>query len=353
MVHHTEGETMEIGVGLDERLRLSYPESREAVRQAAALGFTSAWTPGGVTSRDAFHTCVQWSQSAERPISTGISVVPAPVWTPASLASQAATAGELTEGRFILGIGTGGVYGEEFRGKFDLPNRPVVALMRDYLTILRGLLAGEEVSYAGKALALRGVKLGFKPRRVPLYLASMGPQMLHLAGQLADGALPNWSSPELIAWCRERLVEGAQRVGRDPSEVRLVQYIRVCVDEDVDAARRALGEQILGYALARPGASRDTGYRAHFTRMGFDEVLTDLEARREKGTPVAELLGLLPDHLMLKVGYFGRPEGAAQAVRRLAEGLDAAVVRVITTQPGLERVMRTIDACRPDLVRVA
>jgi hypothetical protein len=66
-------------------------------------------------------------------------------------------------------------------------------------------------------------------------------------------------------------------------------YIWVCVDDDVAAARQALGQQVLGYALGRPGIPADAGYRGLFAQMGFDEVLRDLEARRDRGAAMTAL----------------------------------------------------------------
>src|SRR6266540_5976113 len=144
---------MDIGIGLDARLGLSEQELKTLVREAAQLGYTSAWTPASGVGRDAFHTCAGWhAASAEVTpggITTGISVVPAPVWTAPTLASQAGTVGELTGGRFILGIGTGGIYSAEFRRSFGLPAWPPVAMMRDYVTTIRRLLAGDTLAYDG------------------------------------------------------------------------------------------------------------------------------------------------------------------------------------------------------------
>ena len=348
---------MEIGIGLDHGLRLSYAEQREVVREAAALGYASAWTPAGGTARDAFQICAQWSSAgAEAPsdgLATGISVVPAPVWSVPALAATAGTVGELTGGRFILGIGTGGIYSEEFRRSFGLPAYPPVAMMRDYLVTLRRLLAGETVDYEGPVVTLRGIQLAFRPPRVPVYLGALGPQMLRLAGEAADGAALNWCTPAQIAWSRQRVAEGARRAGRDPAVVRIAEYIRVCVDEDEDVARRAFARAVLGYALARPGASQAHGYRAHFGRMGFDAALSELEARRDAGAAEAELVEHFPPELLRLVGYFGPPTGAAAVFRRLAEGLDTAIVRVVPARPGVAAVRAVMHACRPELVRAA
>jgi alkanesulfonate monooxygenase SsuD/methylene tetrahydromethanopterin reductase-like flavin-dependent oxidoreductase (luciferase family) len=195
---------------------------------------------------------------------------------------------------------------------------------------------------------LREVQLGIKAPAVPVYLAAMGPQMLRLSGECADGVTPNWCSPEQIAWLRQHVAEGARRAGREPAEIPLALYIRVCVDDDEYAARRAFAAQVLGYAMARPGQPKDVGYRAHFGRMGFEEVLTALEARRDAGASVSDLVDEVPTELLLQVGYFGRAEGAAQAMRRLSQGLDEAMVRLISVRSGdLEACRKAIQACQP------
>ncbi len=344
---------MDIGIGLDHSLRLGFPEQRTLIHEAVELGYTSAWTPAAAVSRDAFHICAQWSAAAGPPgggFTTGISVVPAPMWTAPTLAMQAGTVGELTGGRFILGIGSGSIDNPAVRASFGLTGYPVISGMRDYLITLRGLLAGEAVDHDGKAVTLHGVQLGFRPPRVPVYLAALGPQMLRLAGEASDGALLNWCAPEQIAWSRERVAEGARRAGRDPGEVQIVEYIRICVDEDEDVARRALARATIGYATARPGVSKDRGYRGHFARMGFDDALTELEARRDRGASEDELVEAFPTDLLLRAGYFGKPAGAASAFDALARGLDVAIVRVVPARSGIDAVRAVMQACRPALV---
>jgi alkanesulfonate monooxygenase SsuD/methylene tetrahydromethanopterin reductase-like flavin-dependent oxidoreductase (luciferase family) len=346
---------MQIGIGLDQSLRLSFPQQRELITEAVQLGYEAAWTPAGL-AQDAFHVCAQWSAAADAAgggLDTGISVLPVGIWTAPALAATAGTVGVLTGGRFVLGIGTGGIYTPAYRNSFNLPAYPAIAFMRDYLITLHRLLAGETVTYEGTAVTLRGVAIGFKPPRVPVYLGALGPQMLRLAGSHADGAALNWCTPEQIAWSREQIVAGAERAGRDPAEVRVVEYIRVCVDDDADAARGAFTRAVMGYALARPGASKSAGYRGHFARMGFDQALTELEERRERGAPDDDLIEAFPRDLLGQVGYHGPAAGAAAAFRRLAEGLDVAVVRVVPARPGVDPVAAVMRACAPELVRAA
>lgn len=332
---------------MDPTLRLSWEEQREVAREAVRLGYESAWTPSGATSRDALHVCAQWSLATEQKLGTGISVVPVAHWTVPQLAASAGTAGELSGGKFALGIGTGGAYTEGGMRAYGMSALPPISLMRDWTVTLRGLLAGERVDYEGKTVTLKGVQLGFTPPRVPVYIGALGPQMLRLSGEVSDGAALNWCSPEQIAWSRRRVAEGAKKAGRDPAEVKVVEYIRVCVDEDVELARRTLAKATLGYAMARPGARKDQGYRAHFARMGFDEALTELESKRERGEKDDALAEAFPKELLSRTSVLATPKDAAREFRRLAEGLDVAIVRIVPARSGVQHVLDVMRACAP------
>ncbi|MGI8551507.1 MAG: LLM class flavin-dependent oxidoreductase [Dehalococcoidia bacterium] len=346
---------MEIGIGLDSSLGLHFEQQRELARQAVMLGYRSAWTPAGGTTPDSFHVCSQWSAATQDLVlgglKTGISVLPVPLYSAAALAATAATLADLTDGRFTLGIGSGSIYSASYRRSFGLPDYQPLSMMRDYLLVLHRLLVGETVDYEGPAITLHGARLtGFDKLSVPLYLGALGPQMLRLAGEAADGVALNWCTPEQIAWSRRRINEGAQRAGRDSSSVAVMEYIRICIDDDEDAARKAFARAVMGYALARPGASKQHGYRAHFGRMGFDAELTKLESRREAGAADAEIADAFPAELLRLVGYFGPAGRAAAAFKRLAEGLDIAVVRVVPARKGIEAVSAVMEACRPELI---
>ena len=341
---------MEIGVGLDRSLGLSWEQYRELARYAARLGYESVWTNAGI-DRDSMHICAQWSVASADVvpggIGTGISVIPVGYWTAPALASCAATVGEISGGKFVLGIGSGAIHNPAFRKSLALPDLGAIGAMREYLTTVRALLAGQTVEHEGKAVNLHGISIGFTPPKVPVALGALGPQMLKLAGTHSDGAALNWCDAQRVAEYREIVHAGARSVGRDPSEVAIIEYIRICVDDDIDAARRAYVKSLMGYAMARPGVSKELGYRGHFARMGFDAQLTELEERRDRGASEAELVDAFPVDLALQVGYFGPAAGAAAAFRRLAEGLDTAIVRVVAARPGQEAITAVMEACQP------
>lgn len=346
---------MEIGVGLDASLGLSFSGQIEASQEAARLGYTSIWTPEG-TGQDSFQLCAQrWAASREvvpEGLTTGIAVSPVMYRTPVAFAMSGGTLSQLTGGRFLMGIGSGGAYRPRSRQSLGLPRLSALSMMRDYLTTVRSLVAGEEANYQGEVVTLRGIKLDISPApRTPVYLGALGPEMLRLAGELADGVCLNWCTPEQIAWSRERIAEGAARVNRDPSEVKMVEYIRVCVDDDPDTARRAYARATMGYALGQQVPTereRRLGYRGHFERMGYVEELAALDRMRKEGASRDDVADAFPTDLLRSVGYYGPAEGAAEAFAGLSQGLDVAIVRVVAARPDTDSVLAVMRACQPN-----
>lgn len=288
---------MQIGVGIDQRLGLTTAQLRDLAPAARALGYQSIWTNASL-DYDPVVLCASWHATSG--LATGISVVPIARNPAAVLGLAARTAHEVTGGAFTLGIGAGGI-----------TEKPIAAV-RAYLADVRTVAPD-----------------------VSMIVGALGPQMLRLAGREAQGAALNWCTPEQVAWSRERAGPNAT----------MVDYVRVCVDEDVPAARLALAEQILAYALlVRPrgrgpglasGASVGaSGYRTHFERMGFAEELAFLSSRRAAGASDAELARVMPERLLETFGYAGRGDGAQEWFARMSRGLDVAIVRILTPRPG-------------------
>ena len=302
---------MQIGLGIDSRFALPPEGHRRVAREAAKLGYTSLWTPIG-TDREPFDVCALWHEASG--LATGIAVVPLSGWRLDTLAGVARETFERCGGRFTLGLGSGRTTIGPIR------------LMRDAAATLRR-----------------------DAPEMPLYLGALGPQMLRLAGERYDAAALNWCTAEHVAWSRTEVASGARRAGRDPSAIALHEYIRVCVDDDVAGARAAFAKMVMTYALARPGADKTKGYRAHFARMGFAEALTNLERRREAGADDDELASRFPDELLRRVGYWGASDGARDVFMRLARGLDTAVVRLVPAGSNDEAaVRRAMEAGAPN-----
>src|SRR5439155_18460788 len=132
-IRNQEINGMEIGVGLDTSLGLSFEDEAELSRQAAHMGYQSIWTPAG-TYADPFLTCaLRWKASSEVTaggLSTGISVAAAGLQTPLGFALSAGTMSKLTGGRFILGLGTGGADQPGYRETYGIREASSLRLMR-------------------------------------------------------------------------------------------------------------------------------------------------------------------------------------------------------------------------------
>jgi len=339
---------MEIGIGLDGTLQLSYEEQAQLSAEAAQLGYKQVWTPEG-SGEDSFQLCaLRWAATRDvvpGGLTTGIGVSPVALRTPIGFAMSAGTLSKMSGGRFILGVGSGQADVPNYRRTWNMRGASALGLMRDYLTTIRALLRGETVDYEGPSVSLHGGRLGIEPPpRTPVYLGALGPKMLALGGELADGICLNWSSADTVATSHAVVADAAHAAGRDPSEVTMMEYIRVCVDDDERLARRAFTRSMMGYALGQLDAP-PRSYRAHFERMGFADDLRRLDDMRRRKAPQEEIVDAFPEAMLRKVGYYGKAAGAAAALKSVARGLDVAIVRVVGAKPGMESARATVQAC--------
>jgi len=337
---------VEIDVGLDGT-GLGYDDEMQIAAQAARQGYGRMWI-GSIG--DPFQACaLRWSASrAAVPggIGTAIGVVPIGEQTPASLARSAAALSRLTGGRFILGLGSGAVHEPAYRRTWGVAESSALALTRAYLETVRGLLAGQAVTYHGSGISYDGARLGGEPAGTPVYLGAGGPEMARLGGELADGVYLSWCTPGSVQATRERMNEGSARAGRDPAEVRLAASARVCIDDDVAAAKRALARALLPYVLGW-GGPPPAHNRANFDRMGFGAEIAELYQLNSRGLSRADIVEAFPERMLRGLGYFGPADGAAEAVRQQVPGADIAVVRVVPSGAGVTPIRSVIMACSP------
>jgi len=340
---------LDIDVGLDTH-QLPYSEQRELHRAAARLGFGRIWTTAG---QDPFLVCaLRWSDTLDivpGGIGTGIGVATVDSRTPLTFASSAAMLTNRTGGHFVLGIGSGSIYSDDFRMTWGIRDKPL-AKVRAYLQIVRAFLAGEGVTYHSYDLDYDGARLAGTPTPTPIYLGALGPEMLRLAGELADGVVLSWCTAERMEWARARLAEGAARINRDPAEVKVASNVRVSVGDDVAAARRALAGAMYSYVVPAAGAIHAQVYRPHMERAGFSRGFEALDGLVERGLTRERVLEEFPEELLQGFGYYGPAAGAAEAVRRHAGSADTAIVRVVPARGGAAGAMGVMEACAPALV---
>jgi alkanesulfonate monooxygenase SsuD/methylene tetrahydromethanopterin reductase-like flavin-dependent oxidoreductase (luciferase family) len=324
-----------VEIGLSIPRTLPYAQQAELATEAARLGFdyvTTNETPG---QTDAFQVCLlRWL--ATRDVVPGgmtnvISVVPAGMRNPVGLAMSAMTLSQISGGKIIVGLGTGRAYREAYRRMWGIPHRSMLRLMRDTLTATRALTRGETVTYDSLHFQLDGARVHVQAPPPPLFLAALGPEMVKLGGELADGLALNACPPAYLPTVRAQVADGAARAGRAPSGVKLMQVVRLVIDDDVMAARRTLVRGLMsGAPIQEPGPRGEPlGYRAHYLNQGFTREVADVDAQRARGLSDLEQLDHYPEPLVR--GYYGRADGAVAAFQRLAAGLDMATLNIGTT----------------------
>ncbi|HBU76455.1 MAG TPA: LLM class F420-dependent oxidoreductase [Acidimicrobiaceae bacterium] len=203
-----------------------------SLREAAEQGFPSYWMPQ-IFGMDAL-TAIAVAAKNVPNIRVGTSVIPTYPRHPMVLAQQALTTQSVIGGRLELGIGLShqpvveGMWGISF----DKPVRH----MSDYLSILTPLLNDRRVSYKGESITGRGEITPPPADAPPVLVAALGPQMLRLAGRLADGTITWMTGPETIRTLTAPTIsEAAEEAGRLAPQVAM--GLPVCVTNDVEAAR--------------------------------------------------------------------------------------------------------------------
>jgi 5,10-methylenetetrahydromethanopterin reductase len=203
-----------------------------SLREAAEQGFPSFWMPQ-IFGMDAL-TAIAVAAKNVPNIKVGTSVIPTYPRHPMVLAQQALTTQSVIGGRLQLGIGLShqpvveGMWGISF----DKPVRH----MSDYLSILTPLLQDRRVSFSGESLTGRGEITPPPADAPPVLVAALGPQMLRLAGRVADGTITWMTGPETIRSLTAPTINtAAQEAGRPAPQV--LMGLPVCVTDNVEAAR--------------------------------------------------------------------------------------------------------------------
>src|SRR5690348_993461 len=185
-------------------MRGSGADDLTLVREAERLGYSVVWAAEAYGS-DAV-SVLAYLAGKTAAIDLGSAILQIPARTPTMAAMTAATLDTLSGGRFRLGLGISGPQvSEGWHGvRFGKP----LQRTREYLEIVRLAVAGERVAHDGQFYPLplpdgpgKPLKLSFTParKRIPTYLAAVGPKNLELAGELADGWLAVFLAPEYAA----------------------------------------------------------------------------------------------------------------------------------------------------------
>ncbi|NKX91871.1 LLM class F420-dependent oxidoreductase [Sanguibacter hominis ATCC BAA-789] len=336
------------------------PGVAEAVRMADTLGLDSVWTAEAYGS-DAFTPLAWWGAATSR-VRLGTAVAQMYARTPTATAMAALTLDHLSGGRAVLGLGASGP--QVVEGWYGQPFRRPLARTREFVDIVRQVIARERVQYDGQFFRLplpepgpdagpdaptglgRALHSTVRPLRpaIPIHLAAEGPKNVALAGEIADGWLPLFYAPRLDAELRGPLEEGLDRrsAARSPRETfEVCATVPIVVRDDVEEA----ADQVRPFLALYIGGMGAKGANFHLeavARLGYREVCDDVQ-RLYLGGLRAEAAAAIPLELVRDVALVGTlPQVAAgmaawesTAVTTMLFQADEQTLRALASAPGL------------------
>ncbi len=309
-------------------LGLTAEQQLEIVREAEAAGFHSVWAAEAYGSDTA--TVLAWLAANTERIKVGSAIFQMPARTPAMTAMTAATIDNISDGRMLLGIGSSGPQVAE--GWHGQPFARQLQRTREYVAIVRKALAREKLEFDGEIYTLpipdgpgKALKLTIGPvqERIPIYIAAIGPKNTQLTGEIADGWLPTFFSPENVGEFRGLLEEGAQRSGNGKAiddSFDIAPTVNVAIDDDVDRAHDSM-RPILALYVGGMGSREKNFYNALVQRYGFEDAAKEVQDLYLDGKK-EEAAAALPGELIDRVSLCGPKERVAE---RLAVYREAGV----------------------------
>lgn len=303
---------------------------------AEELGYDTVGLPQ-IAARDPMTTLASVARQTSR-IRLGTGIVP--IWTrsPIAMAQEAAVIQELSEGRFLMGLGVGHqMLVESWHGQ--KMTKPVEA-MRDYLTIMKGALSEGYVDHQGEVFSASFAFMGYQPSKVPIYIAALGPKMAQLAGELADGVVLWLSSPHHIEdVVIPNIKIGAERAGRSIDDIEIFGCLFAAPSPNRSAARDAVRQQLLTY-LQLPF------YRAVMDSSGYSADLDEFDRNLLAGN-VVEALASLSDALIDEIAATGNADQIAETLHGfVSAGCTMPGVGIVGGYDGYEGVKEGLASIR-------
>ncbi len=344
---------MKISIGIaGNGPTLSWADTISYVEEAEGLGVDYAWS-AEAWIRDAVAPLAFLAARTER-IQLGTGIMTVGARTPGMVAMTATTLAEISDGRFILGLGASGP--QVIEGVHGIPYPGQLERIRETAEIVRIGMTGEPLHYEGSHYALpRPGGAARRPLRVgvpggidvPIYLGAMSPAGLRLAGEIADGWIGHHFIPEAAEAYLGPLREGAGKAGRELADLELQAGGWVEFGDDLDAlveSRRAY----LAFSLGGMGSARKNFYNDVYVRAGFPDEAKEVQrlwlaGERDKAT------ALVPDEMVLQSQLIGPESRFRERIARYRDlGID--VLRVSPAGKDLTESLETLGRA-VDLVR--
>lgn len=299
----------------------NWPETVDFVTEAEKLGLDVCWVAEA------------WGSEAPSPLGylaartdrllLGSGIIQLGTRTPMAIARAAITLSQISQGRFVLGLGPSGP--QVIEGLHGVPFSRPLSRMRETVEIVRKAMSGEKLSHDGREFQIPLPGGDAKPMRlsmraehdIPIYLATLSPKMLQLTGEIADGWLGTSFVPEGAKEAYfDHLDAGLATAGRSRADLDICQGAEVAFVEDEEALRATVAgrKKELAFSLGGMGSAGKNFYNDAYSRQGWAEVAAEVRERWQAGDRQGAA-GLVTDEMVLGTTLIGTEDMVRERLR--------------------------------------
>jgi len=270
---------------------------REIARSAEDLGFSSFWTVEA-TGTDAFTLLGSVSAVAPR-LDLGTGIIPIQLRAPTLTAMTATTLQALSPDQNVwLGLGVSAPAILKQHG--ESPVQRPIKMMREYVALLRECLSGETVTFEGDFWQVKRFRLAMRvgEAKPKIVMAALNPQMLKLAGEIADGVLLNYLPASHVATSVAKIREGGN--------AKIFAYVHAAVG-DLAVSAKSARKDLFNYAMA-------DSYANMFKQAGFSDEIEDIRARHAARDREGALAAI-SERMIQAIDFIGSEAGVTDFVK--------------------------------------
>lgn len=304
------------------------------IRWAEDNGYEDAWFSDG-GAPDSLTMVAAMAAHCQR-LRIGVAVTPVFTRTPAVLAATANVLGQLLPGRFVMGLGASSQ--NMMDGWHGVPLEKPVTRVRETTQIVKSMLAGEKSDFDLTTLHSKGYRQMPLEQPVPVYMAALRAKMIEAAAETADGVIFNLWPREALPKMIDHVRIGAERAGKDPAEVEVVNRAMVLVTDDKEAAVERFKANFAPY-YATPV------YNCFLAWAGYEDVAQQIAegwAAKDRN----KTTGAIDDKLAHEIGIIGTADECRERIRWAGEtGIHTHIIAPLSADPA--EIQRTFDAFTP------
>jgi F420-dependent oxidoreductase-like protein len=321
---------MKISISIGAYNRVDVLGMVDYIQQAEALGVAYAWS-AEAWGHDAVTTLGYLAAKTEK-IILGTGIMQISARAPSMTAMTALSLANLSNDRFILGLGVSGP--QVVEGLQGVPYKYPLGRLKETVEIIRMGFRGEKIRYEGRRFTLplpdgegKAIRLDHPPKDIPIYLATLGPKSLEYTGAAADGWLGTSFSPDHAEAHMDHLAKGALSAGRRLTDMDLHSSCNVAIGENVQEMIDAHKPGV-AFSMGAMGSEKTNFYNDAFKRAGYTDDALAIQ-RLWKDGKRQEATDRVPDAMVTEFGAIGTPEMVAKRFETYRDaGINSLTLRL-------------------------